>query len=155
MKSAIFLNRTCQLGNPHSVQITILLILRRTKELNFFIKMFYFICAILFSLAFAGYNNAEWYFGRTNRNDNIELAFYGIRLGLSWFMALMAWCPDLTVNIHECPDGRLFVPSESKSKLVRALHRFRYLWSYTWPKSLRKDFQNFKMRYEIHPNSTL
>ena len=117
--------------------------------------MFYFICAILFSLAFAGYNNAEWYFGRTNRNDNIELAFYGIRLGLSWFMALMAWCPDLTVNIHECPDGRLFIPSESKSKLVRSLHRFRYLWSYTWPKSLRKDLQNFKMHFKMHPNSTL
>ena len=127
------------------------MILRRTKELNFFIKMFYFICAILFSLAFSGYNNAEWYFGRTDRNDNIELTFYGIRLGLSWFMAVMAWFPDLTVNIHECPDGRLFVPSESKSKLVRALHRFRYLWSYTWPKSLRKISNHLNFQVEGPP----
>ena len=63
------------------------------------------------------------------------------RLGLSWFLAFMCWCPDLTIDVHQCPEGRLFIPSESSSKLVRGLHRFRYLWSYTWPKSLLAKIQ--------------
>ena len=53
----------------------------------------------------------------------------------------MCWCPDLTIDVHQCPEGRLFIPSESSSKIVRGLHRFRYLWSYTWPKSLLAKIQ--------------
>ena len=53
----------------------------------------------------------------------------------------MSTCPDLTIDINACPEGRLFIPSESDSKVVRACHRFRYLWSYTWPKSLNAKIQ--------------
>ena len=50
--------------------------------------------------------------------------------------------PDLTLDLKSGDnDGRLFIPSESKLAILRSIHRFRYLWSYTWPQSLKSKVQ--------------
>ena len=118
-------------------------ILRSNRQLNesTSVKVFNIIASCVFLFAFAGYNSTEWFFGQNDKSEKLEFGFYVTRLGLSWFLAFMCWCPDLTIDVHQCPEGRLFIPSESSSKLVRGLHRFRYLWSYTWPKSLIAKIQ--------------
>jgi len=46
--------------------------------------------------------------------SKMEMAFQTTKVGISWLLTFICWCPDFTLDVHQCPDGRLFVPSESK-----------------------------------------
>ena len=93
-----------------------------------------------------------WFFGSFSRflskfsepvkaEKSIEFYFYVTRASVCLFLAFISICPDLTIDLENSEDGRLYIPSESTSKIVRGFHRFQYLWSYTWPKSLVAKIQ--------------
>ena len=46
--------------------------------------------------------------------SKMEMAFQSTKVGISWLLTFICWCPDFTLDVHQCPEGRLFVPSESK-----------------------------------------
>ena len=52
--------------------------------------------------------------------SKMEMAFQSTKVGISWLLTFICWCPDFTLDVHQCPEGRLFVPSESKKWFFKA-----------------------------------
>ena len=86
--------------------------------------------------AIAGWKNtSEWFFGIDGHR--LEFYLWLVDVVLSSILFLTTIMPSPAVEQKIFPDGRRFVPSESRWSIKRFAHNFRYMWSYAWPRSLR------------------
>ena len=57
--------------------------------------------------------------------SKMEMAFQSTKVGISWLLTFICWCPDFTLDVHQCPEGRLFIPSESKKRFSKFFYQYQ------------------------------
>ena len=130
---------------PHFVcikgLISVVLINLRTRKFLHNDVVFFVVLNWLYGLsALLGLQNEDWFFeiedGYIWPVDQIQFNLWLIDIILSTLMLLVTLGPNLEIKILPSEDGRLYVPLDSDSRFRQFFYRLRYMWAFTWPKSL-------------------